>query len=49
MEKAKILTYGGGMNGECVMILPPINISGKILSKALTQVLELISKMSNHN
>ena len=49
MEKAKILTYGGGMNGECVMILPPINISGKILSTALTQLLELISEMSNHN
>ena len=49
MEKAKILTYGGGMNGECVMVLPPINISGKILSTALTQLLELISEMSNHN
>ena len=49
MGKAKILTYGGGMNGECVMVLPPINISGKILSTALTQLLELISEMSNHN
>ena len=31
MEKSKILTYGGGLRGECVMIIPPINISKKIL------------------
>ena len=49
MEKSKILTYGGGLRGECVMIIPPINISKKILSTALTQLLELISEMSNHN
>ena len=49
IKKNKILTYGGGLSGECVMIIPPINISEKILSTALTQLLELISEMSNQN
>ena len=32
LEKANLLTYGGGLSGECVMLLPPINISEELIS-----------------
>ena len=42
MEKAKLLTYGGGLSGECVMLLPPINISEELLSDNLAKLSKII-------
>ena len=42
MEEAHILTYGGGLNGECVMLLPPINISEELLSDSLAKLTKII-------
>ena len=43
MDKANILTYGGGLSGECLMLLPPINISEELLSDNLSQLATIIS------
>ena len=42
MEKANILTYGGGLSGECVMLIPPLNISGELLSDTLSKLATII-------
>ena len=44
LSKAKLLTYGGGRKGECVLLLPPINIDKTILQHALRSLLEIISQ-----
>ena len=46
MEKAHILTYGGGLNGECVMLLPPINISEELLLDNLAKLTKIIQGRS---
>ena len=43
-SQAKLLTYGGGRKGECVLLLPPINIDENTLQNALTSLLEIISQ-----
>jgi hypothetical protein len=43
MEKANILTYGGGLSGECVMLIPPLNISGELLSDTLSKLATIIN------
>ena len=42
MEKAHLLTYGGGLGGECVMLLPPINITEELLSDNLAKLTKII-------
>ena len=42
IEKANILTYGGGLSGECVMLIPPINISRELLSDNLSKLATII-------
>lgn len=42
MEKAHILTYGGGLSGECLMLIPPINISEETLSEGLSKLAAII-------
>ena len=44
LSQAKLLTYGGGRKGECVLLLPPINIDENTLQNALTSLLEIISQ-----
>ena len=44
LKQAKILTYGGGRNGECVLILPPLNIDKFLLEKALDTLTEIITE-----
>ena len=44
LHQAKMLTYGGGRNGECVLILPPLNISRVLLEKALKALTEIITE-----
>ena len=43
MDKANILTYGGGLGGECLMLVPPINISEELLSDNLTKLATIIN------
>mgnify|MGYP003333772174 FL=1 len=42
MEKANLLTYGGGLSGECVMLLPPINISEELLLDSFAKLAKII-------
>ena len=42
LEKANLLTYGGGLSGECVMLLPPINISEELLLDSLAKLAKII-------
>ena len=42
LEKANLLTYGGGLGGECVMLLPPINITEELLSDNLAKLTKII-------
>ena len=44
LQQAKMLTYGGGRNGECVLILPPLNIDKFLLEKALDTLTEIITE-----
>ena len=44
-NKAKdlqILVYGGGQNGDCVMLLPPLNIAEDVLENAILQLRKLM-------
>jgi 4-aminobutyrate aminotransferase len=38
----RILAYGGGRDGECLMLVPPINLAADILSDALATLVGLI-------
>ena len=38
----KILIYGGGLNGECVMLLPPLNIAENVLEQAILKLREIM-------
>ena len=40
--KRQILAYGGGRNGDCLMLLPPINIDAATLQGALDTIVEVI-------
>lgn len=42
MEDERILVYGGGMSGEALMILPPLNIPPDVLQEALARLRALI-------
>lgn len=42
MEQERILVYGGGMSGEALMILPPLNIPQDVLLEALARLKVLI-------
>ena len=44
LQQAKMLTYGGGINGECVLILPPLNIDKNLLEKALETLTKIITE-----
>ena len=44
LQQAKMLTYGGGINGECVLILPPLNIDKDLLEKALETLTKIITE-----
>ena len=44
LQQAKMLTYGGGINGECVLILPPLNIDKNLLEKALETLTRIITE-----
>jgi 4-aminobutyrate aminotransferase len=37
-----VLVYGGGASGECLMLVPPINLAAETLSAALTTLVSLI-------
>ena len=44
-NKAKdlqILVYGGGQNGDCVMLLPPLNIAEDVLENAILQIRKIM-------
>ncbi len=41
---AGLLLYGGGIHGECLMLVPPLVISAVQLDRGLRQVLELIQQ-----
>ena len=34
--------YGGGQNGDCVMLLPPLNIAEDVLENAILQLRKII-------
>jgi 4-aminobutyrate aminotransferase len=38
----RILAYGGGRSGECVMLVPPITLAAEPLSEALSKLIELV-------
>ena len=44
LQQEKMLTYGGGVNGECVLILPPLNIDKDLLEKALETLTKIITE-----
>ncbi len=44
LQQEKMLTYGGGINGECVLILPPLNIDKDLLEKALETLTKIITE-----
>lgn len=41
LQERHILAYGGGRAGECLMLVPPINIPLEVLQPALETVVEL--------
>lgn len=43
---AKLLLYGGGMSGECVMLVPPLVMTKDQLDRGLSQLLDLIKTSS---
>ncbi|MBI1383763.1 MAG: aminotransferase class III-fold pyridoxal phosphate-dependent enzyme [Rhizobiales bacterium] len=40
--RRRILAYGGGRGGDCLMLLPPLNLEAGILAEALAAVTEVI-------
>lgn len=42
---AGVLVYGGGLQGECVMLVPPLNIDEDDLSRALATLLKIIDQL----
>lgn len=42
LEAERILVYGGGLNGEALMILPPLNIPLDVLQEALVRLRTLM-------
>jgi 4-aminobutyrate aminotransferase-like enzyme len=39
-----LLVYGGGRSGECVMLVPPINIGADVLDEALGRIVAIIRR-----
>lgn len=42
MLERQILVYGGGASGECLMLVPPLNLAAEPLSDALATLADLI-------
>jgi 4-aminobutyrate aminotransferase-like enzyme len=42
MLDRQILVYGGGASGECLMLVPPLNLAAEPLSRALADLVTLI-------
>ena len=42
MLDRQILVYGGGKSGECLMLVPPLNLAAEPLSRALADLVMLI-------
>ena len=38
----QILIYGGGQSGDCVMLLPPLNIAEGVLENAISRLREIM-------
>jgi 4-aminobutyrate aminotransferase len=44
MLQQQILVYGGGREGECVMLVPPLNMSRALLCEALNRLITVIEQ-----
>lgn len=44
MLRQEILVYGGGREGECVLLVPPLNLSRDLLSEALNRLIAQIEQ-----
>lgn len=43
MRDARLLVYGGGREGACVMVLPPLTIALEALRDGLDQLCRIIA------
>jgi 4-aminobutyrate aminotransferase len=42
MLERQTLVYGGGKSGECLLLVPPLNLAAEPLSRALADLVMLI-------